>query len=463
MLRERSSRFAYFSLHRMIGSRLPEHYQEFRTLETKSPQSMQDLQAERLTKLLAYASTQVPFYRQRVQSRAALSLRDFPVLTKSDIRGNFEDLMSPQIRQEHLANKQRLAYSWLPVQTGGSTGTPTTVIHDREFRDLNRAARLYTQWMCGFPIGVPYFKLWGSMREINDSKGSLQQRVAASLAGEVTLNAFRMEDSELESYIQIMNNSSIAHMMAYSDAAHRMAEYILANRRSVRPLKSVMACAGTLTEEMRQTISRALGKARVHNMYGSRDCGAMACECAHGAFHIFENKVILETVGPNGEPVSFGQSGRILVTLLGNYGFPLVRYEIGDVGVRSAKSCDCGLPLAILDRVEGRNIEFLLTVSGGYISPIYFRHLIGVVHNSGVIRRFQIVQDARDHAVLALEIEPSANESVVGASIGNIRRDLMTVFGLGMNLEINRVDRIPESVSGKFIACINKTVQSGIQ
>src|SRR5579864_5172582 len=114
MLRERCSRLAYFSLHRLIGSRLPEHYQEFRALETKSPQSMQDLQAERLTKLLAHASAHVPFYRQRIQPRAGLSLRDFPVLTKNDIRRNFEDLMSPQIRDEHLAGKQRMAYSWLP-------------------------------------------------------------------------------------------------------------------------------------------------------------------------------------------------------------------------------------------------------------------------------------------------------------------------------------------------------------
>jgi hypothetical protein len=56
------------------------------------------------------------------------------------------------------------------------------------------------------------------------------------------------------------------------------------------------------------------------------------------------------------------------------------------------------------------------------------------------------VQDAREHAMLALKIETSATESVVGASIGNIRRNLMTVFGFEMNLEINRVDRIPMKI-----------------
>ena len=460
MLKERCSRLAYFSLHRLIGSRLSTHYQEFLALETQSPQSIREMQARRLERLLAYAGTQVPFYQRRVQSKAGLGLRDFPVLTKNDIRENFEDLMSPQVRQERRAAKRGRGYSWLEVRTGGSTGQPTTVIHDREFRDFSRAARLYTQRMCGFPMGTPYFKLWGSMREISDAKISLQQRVAGSLAGEVIMNAFRMEGADIESYIRTIQGSSIEHMMAYADAANRMAEYILDQGRAVRPLKSIMSCAGALTGEMRQSISRAFGQARVHNMYGSRECGAMACECAHGSLHSFDNKVILETVDQHGQPAPAGQPGRLLVTLLGNYGFPLVRYEIGDVGVRSEKTCGCGLPLQALDRVEGRSIEFLLSANGGYISPLYLRHLIGVVHNSGAVRRYQIVQYALDHAVLALEKEPGAAESAVGNALAGIRRDLMAVFGSGMRLEINLVDRIPESDSGKFIFSINKTGRS---
>lgn len=459
MLRERCSRLAYFNLHRLIGSRLPEHYREFLALEGKSSQNIEKLQAERLGCLLAHARDHIPFYQKRVQTKEGPTLRDFPVLSKGDIRENFQDLMSDEIRREYISGKMQRSYSWVQVQTGGSTGMPTTVIHDREFRDLNRAARLYTQYLCGFPIGKPYFKLWGSMREINDSSESLQQRVASRLAGEAVLNAFRMDEPKIEAYLHSINSSEVEHLMAYSDAAYRMAEYILAKRRSVRPLISVMACAGTLTEPMRKSISEAFGGARVHNMYGSRDCGAMACECASGSFHVFDNKVILETVNRNGEPVSQGEPGRILVTLLGNYGFPLIRYEIGDAGAFSDKTCSCGLQTRILDRVEGRNIEFLVTAAGGYVSPIYFRHLIGVVHNPGVIRRFQIVQHERDRVVLSLEKESAAADSVLGTAIENIRRDLMTVFGSPMNLQIDIVTQIPESASGKFICSINKTGQ----
>ena len=459
MLKERCNRFAYFGLHRVIGSHLHTYYQEFLQLQTMSFASLRNLQELRLQKLLAHASTEIPFYRQRVQVHKGLALCDFPVLTKNDTRDNFENLMSPQILEQHKSAKQHWSYSWTPVQTGGSTGTPTTVIHDRDFRDFSRAARLYTQYLCGFPIGTPYFKLWGSMREINQAKGSLQQRVASKLAGEVVLNAFRMEDAEIDAYVQAINGSRIRHMMSYADAAYRLAEYLRMRNVSVRPLKSVMACAGTLSEEMRQSISKAFSS-RVHNMYGSRDCGAMACECAQGALHILDNKVILETVDQSGSPVSPGQPGRILVTLLGNYGFPLIRYEIGDVGVLSDRCCDCGLPTRVLERVEGRSIEFLVTANGGYISPIYIRHLIGVVHNSGFIRRFQIVQYAQDHAVLALEKENRAPQAELEHSVANIRRDLLSVFGPGTKLDINLVDRIAESDSGKFICSINRIGRS---
>jgi phenylacetate-CoA ligase len=289
------------------------------------------------------------------------------------------------------------------------------------------------------------------MREINEAKGSLAQRVASRLAGETILSAFRMEDAEIEAYIDLINRSRAEHLMAYSDAAHRVAQYILKHDRKVRPLKSVMACAATLTENMRHVISSGFGGARVHNTYGSRDCGSMASECSRGAFHIFENRVVLEA-GPNGA----GRAGPILVTLLENYGFPLIRYEIGDMGTYSGETCGCGIPTRLLSSVEGRDIEFLFTSSGGYISPIYFRHLIGVVHNPGVIRQFQIVQHTMDHVELKLVAEPGAADKLLQNSVAKIRRDLVAVLGQRMTLKIEMVESIPASGSGKFIFALNR-------
>jgi phenylacetate-CoA ligase len=268
-----------------------------------------------------------------------------------------------------------------------------------------------------------------------------------------------MEDATIDSYISLINQSRAEHLMAYADAAHRVAQFILKKNRTVRRMKSVMACGGTLTESMRETISLAFGGARVHNTYGSRDCGSMACECARGGFHVFENRVVLEIVDDQAQPVPLGQPGRILVTLLGNHGFPLIRYEIGDIGRYSTVDCACGIPTRTLSAIEGRDIEFLVTSTGGYISPIYFRHLIGVVHNPGVIRQFQIVQHSKEDVELKLVPEPGASDEVLKDSIAKIRRDLLSVLGEPMSLRTRLLESIPESGSGKFIFALNRIQQ----
>jgi len=449
------NRLTYFSLHRLIGSNIRKYYREFLSLETQGAEQVHAVQTARLEKLLHYAARNVPFYKRHVSESTSLTLNDFPILTKTAIRDSFHDLMAPEILEEYKRGKPSRFYSWIAVQTGGSTGMPTTVIHDRDFRDSGRAGRLFNQVLCGFPLGVPYIRLWGSMRDINNSKGSLTQRTASRLARETMLNAFRMEDAQIESYIDVINRSSVKHIMAYADAAYRMAQYILVHKRKIRPIESVMACAGTVTQHMKDTIALAFGSPRVHNIYASRDCGPMACECRAGSLHIYDNQVLLEVVDEKGHQLPAGDAGRILVTLLRNYGFPIIRYEIGDVGARSAARCSCGIQTGILDRVEGRTVEFLLSRTGGYISPAYFIHLIGVVHNPGVIQRFQIVQHAENDVELQVEPDASASQSLLHESLAKIRRDLLAVFGEPLNLRIQLVDAIAPSSSGKFLSSIN--------
>ena len=449
------NRLTYFSLHRLIGSNIRKYYREFLSLETQTAEQVHAVQTARLEKLLRYATRNIPFYKRNVSERMRLTLNDFSILTKMAIRDNFRDLMAPEILEEYKHGKPSRFYSWIAVQTGGSTGMPTTVVHDRNFRDSGRAGRLFNQVLCGFPLGVPYIRLWGSMRDINNSKASLTQQTASRLARETMLNAFRMEDAQIESYIDVINRSSAKHIMAYADAAYRMAQYVLAHGRKIRPIESVMACAGTVTQHMKDTIALAFGSPRVHNMYASRDCGPMACECRAGSLHIYDNQVFLEVVDEKGHQLPAGDAGRILVTLLGNYGFPLIRYEIGDVGARSAASCSCGMHTGILDRLEGRTVEFLVTRTGGYISPAYFIHLIGVVHNPGVIQRFQVVQHKEDDVELKIQPESAASQALLDESVAKIRRDLLAVFGEPLNLKIRLVESIAPSSSGKFLSSIN--------
>lgn len=446
---------AYFSFHRLIGSSVEACYKEMLRLEGSSTLELARVQNERLEKLLHFAVQNVPFYRDRVPAKKNLALADFPILTKDDLKEYFLELMTSELRSEYVSGKHSRGYSWVKVQTGGSTGVPTTVIHDANYRDRGRAGRLYAQALCGFPLGTPYYRLWGSMQDINQARISRVQRILKLLHNEATLNAFLMDSQRMRSYLQVLSGSRTEHLMGYVDAVVQLAEFARDHKIPVRPLKSIMSCAGTLTEDSRRFLELAFG-ARVHNFYGSRECASIACECEHGGQHIFTNQVYLEIVDEEGRPVQTERSGRILLTLLQNNAFPLIRYEIGDVGMLSKSQCPCGRSFPILDRLEGRTAEFLRGTNGCYVSPVYIRHLIGVVHNPGVVRRFQLEQKSTTDFEFRYERNGDTSTEQECEVLSLIRRDLQAVLGNDSCLQIICVDAIPPTSSGKYLYTVNR-------
>lgn len=438
---------AFLFAHDAIGSGLRGHYAEFLAASRWPAAHLEKLHEQRLAALLHHAVNVVPFYKERV-TKAELSA--FPILRKEDIHAHFDAMMEPSLLAEYRGEKKPRGYSWVEVKTGGSTGTPTTVIHDKDFRDWGRAGRLYSQWMCGFPIGTPFFQLWGSMRDINDAKDSTQKRVLNSLLQVHPMNAFLMDDARMADYLRQIDESKIDHLMAYVDAAYQLARFQEKRGRPIRPLKSIMACAGTVTDEVRNKLTRVFA-ARVHNKYGSRECADMACECAAGGFHIYATGIHLEIVDDAGQPVPAGTTGRILVTLLQNRRFPIIRYEIGDIGALSNAQCECGSPLPLLEKVEGRISEIITAANGAYVSPVYIRHLIGVVHDSGGLEKFQFVQTDATTYTLAMQVDASISDEVFTNGTAGMRVDLEKVLGEGSKLAISRVANIPASESGKFL------------
>ena len=443
---------AFLLAHDAMGSELRRHYAEFLAMERWPAAQFAAMHKQRLGALLQHARAHIPYYRERA---AGAGLADFPVLRKVELHAHFEEFMEASLREEHRRGPAR-GYSWVEVKTGGSTGTPTVVIHDRDFRDWGRAARLYSQWLCGFPLGAAHFKLWGSMRDIHAARESLPRRAMNALLGVHPLNAFLMDEARMADYARQIDAGDIRHLMAYVDAADQLARFLERSGRKVRPLEAIMACAGTVTDDLRARLGRVFG-ARIHNKYGSRECADMACECAHGGFHIYGSGVHLEVVDDAGRAVAPGVTGRILVTLLHNRRFPLIRYEIGDLGALGQGTCACGSPLPLLHRVEGRLSERVSAVDGAYVSPVYIRHLIGVVHNPGSIARFQFVQESARSYALALQMDAACGPADFEALRAKIDADLRAVLGAAAALTITRTDRIPESASGKFLSIVRKT------
>lgn len=448
---------AYLGVQKILGSHVGDCLREFMGLEFGSASTLFSLQGERLAALLRHAATEVPFYRERVESNHNLGLADFPVLTKTLIRENFESLVHPKKLDAYRQLASGKGYSWCRVQTGGTSGAPTTVLHDAEYRDRGRAGRMYSQYLCGFPFGTPHAKLWGSMREINAIEESWTHRVQSWLAGEHLLNAFNMDQKAADRYLELLMRTGHRYLMTYVDVGVSLAMRAL--ETGVRPeLDSIMCCAGTVTEDVRSIMKEAFG-GKVFNKYGSRECGELACECEYGSVHLYANNIYYEIVDDGGFPVSPGESGRLLVTLLANRIFPMIRYDIGDRVIAAAGDCECGRSFPAVAAIEGRESESLVRQDGSRVSPTFVRHLIGVVHNPNVIRRFQLVQESRQQLCLLVVPVLSMGLALLEDSIVKIERDLINVFGPTVHINTKIVEDIATELSGKYLYTVNRMPQ----
>ncbi len=451
----------YFSLQSAVGSRIGPVWREFLRWEKFSPDLLDRAVQERLLHLLETATASSEYYRKlniaRRPGETAMDwLRRFPILSRVQVREHFAELVIDGLRGQ-ITSPESISpksYDWLVVKTGGSTGVPTTVVHDATGRDWGRATRLYAAQQCGFALGKPYFRLWGSEQDLLNQQAGLQQRVLHSLQAEIPMNAFKAREKDLQQHLQIMlDHPRIEHLMTYVDAAAGLAQYIQEHNLPRPKFKTIMACAGTVTPEFREILEKTFG-AEVFDKYGSRECCDMACECrCHTGLHVASPAVLLEILDEAGHECPPAKSGRILVTLLNNPSFPMIRYDVGDMATWAPPvPCPCGSSFPRIQSLQGRQDDMLVTEDGTLQSSVFVRHFVGVSLNRQLIREWQLEQT--DRARFVFRYIALRNEGLAD-NLSRLKESFQLVFGRSASIEMKPVTEIPPSPSGKVRWIIN--------
>jgi phenylacetate-CoA ligase len=455
----------YFGLQRAIGSRIGPVWREFQSWAGLAPQALKQRVEEKLEETLSGALAHSAYYRElglvrRTGETATEFLRRFPPLTRELIRNRFTDLVADHLRGE-ITSPESVSprrYDWVVVKTGGTTGNPTTVVHDARARDWGRATRLFAAWQCGFPLGARSFRLWGSETDLLQTRLRFSLRVQQALLGSIPMNAFRSHKSDLQRHYELMRaHPEIDCMEAYVDAAVILALHIQSAKLPPPRLRSIMACAGTVTAEWRRVLEETF-HAEVFDKYGSRECSDMACECRrHQGLHVYCPSVFLEVVDATGQPCPPGVTGRILVTMLNNPGFPMIRYEIGDLAqMAEPEPCPCGLAWPRLRSLEGRADDMLMTEDGSFLTSVFIRHFVGVSLNRQIIHEWQLEQVGRTQFVL--RYKPGSTEGLA-ENLAKLRESFRLALGQGVEIEMKPVTDIPRTPTGKMRWILNRWQQ----
>jgi phenylacetate-CoA ligase len=210
----------------------------------------------------------------------------------------------------------------------------------------------------------------------------------------------------------------------------------------IRP-NGCISTAMPLHDYQRKAIETALG-VTVTNRYGCEEVSLIACQCEKGkGLHVAAESVHVEVKGE-------GRTGPLLVTDLVNFAMPLIRYQIGDVATLSDTPCECGRGLPVLEKVEGRDADYVVTPAGSLISGISLTENFAVLIKGAA--QVQIIQETVTHLRVRMVRDPIWDAE----SERQIRELVLKTFGPTMTYDLEFVDLIPQEPSGKYRFCVSK-------
>jgi len=420
-----------------------------------SREGINQLQNDNLRALIRHAYQTVPYYNREFKERRLRpddiakveDLRKLPVLTKDDIRRNFEDLISRDFPINRL----------IPYRTGG-TGSPLRFFVTKSKISWEVAAEYRAYSWAGYKFGDRCFMFWGSPIDLSmriSQHERILRKIARSFERIVVVDPWVLSETVLEKFAYMLRNFKPRIIRGYAGPVYIMARYLLENKiYDVRP-KAVITSAETLYKSMRTVIENAFGSP-VFDYYGSREAGAIASECEeHSGYHISAENHVLEFV-KEGENVSHDETGEILITGLRNYGMPLIRYQIGDVGKPSNEFCACGRGLPLMKSIEGRASQLfrVLDKSSGKIIPLDASVLMDylIIHLKSNLEGFRIIQESLDRVV----VQVVKREGRLTNDSSFLIEQLGKYLGGEVQIIVEEVDFLPPLPSGKRSPLISK-------
>lgn len=388
---------------------------------------LSDISLAKRQALVAHAWETVPFYRRHFDAhgfhpRDLKSDADWervPFLTKEHLREHFDELVS----STSAARDRKLS------TTGGSTGTPLKVYHDRRHPMVALGWRMLGWW--GVPPAADVAYVYRLVRE------SLASRILNALywwpTGRIWLDASQMSPASIGDFLARYRRLKPALVQGYAGAVVHLARHIEQSGEKVPPPQAVWVTASPISEADRAVVQRAFG-APVFDQYGCGEVFWIAAECpSHAGLHMFADARHVEVVDDDGRPSAMGEEGLLVITDLENRVFPIIRYQNDDRAALTGGACPCGRTLPLMSRVKGRVTDLLCLPDGSRIAGDYLTTIFD--DSPDLARAFQVYQ----HADLSVTLRVVPHE---GVGAGTAR--LQAVVG---KLRQKCGDQVPVSLS----------------
>ena len=408
-------------------------YKELCRQQHLTPEEIEKLSWEKTKKLLDYAYQHVPFYSSRFGKlgitpddiRTPSDFEKFPLLTRKDLMENFDLLLSDEFTL-HDVNIST---------TGGSSGVPAKVCHQRSVPRAAMGWRLLDWW--GISPAADVAEVYRGLSA--NWKSRLLRSLLSFPGQQLLLDATSFTEEDICCFLKGFSKLRPALLHGYVGAVDAVAEYMLDNDIKVSSPKAIWLTSAPITPVQQQRIEKAFG-APVYDQYGCCEIYWLAAECPkREGLHMFYDIRRFEFVDEQSKNVPNGEYGDIVITDLENFAFPLIRYANGDRGRRLEKICSCGCNLPLMDKVKGRISETFVLPSGARLNGEFLTTLFD--DSPTAVKQFQVHQ-LKD-ASIVIRVVPNPSYPNLDSKLDIIRNRLVERIHSEVPVSLEKVESIP--------------------
>ena len=437
--------YGYRVYRREYGKKFEQQLAQFEMQAKFSPEEIKAYQSEKLQPIIKHAYQTVPYYRE-VMDRLRLTPADFrtvddvpkmPVLTKEDVIENFDKLVSTAIKPSKM----------ISGSTSGTTGRPMFLRYDHNSCLIKTVAEWRMKRSLGVDVGEKFAFFTGRMFvPPHRTKPPFWRK--NMILNHLFFSCFHMSQKNMQVYLDQLYRFNPVVVEGYPSSLFVVARYMV-EKGITYPARMTFTSSETLYPVQREMIEKAF-PCPLYDFYGAAERIIFGSECVKQVGkHLNLDFGFTEIIDSNQQLSPPGEMGQMVATGFHNFAMPLIRYRTDDASSIRHEPCECGCTFPFMSDVTSKSEDIITTPDGRHIVPASLTHPFKPL--KGVLES-QIIQEELRFMTVKLVVNNQFNDD----ERNSIIRELSARVGADMKIEIQIVDAIPRTQSGKLRWVISK-------